>query len=150
VKEVRERHPLLPNQDALAKRMEELGQPIDRSTIGRIENGNRSVTVDELFVLAAALDVAPMQLVVPLDSEELVAVTPTERWSAGAVRRWFTGAAILGGLVKSRRIYQTEVDDVRLGIDKSQWVDGEPPPEFIQYRESVPVIEREEVNDGER
>lgn len=52
-------------QQALSDRMAELGRPIPTSSIGKIESGLRTVDVDDLMALAAALDVSPLGLLLP-------------------------------------------------------------------------------------
>lgn len=84
----RERHHV--TQQQLAERLEELGSPIDRSTIGKIESGRRGVAVDELFAFAAALGVPPMSLVVPRSAERM-RVAPALEADAGDVMRWARG-----------------------------------------------------------
>ena len=48
----------------LATRTGELGYPIHRTAISKIESGERVVTVAELIILAAALSTTPMALLV--------------------------------------------------------------------------------------
>ena len=76
----------------LSDRCTELGMTIPRAVISNLENGRRtSVSVAELLVLAAALDVPPASLVFPVgytDSTEALpgaTVPPFEavRWVAG-------------------------------------------------------------------
>jgi transcriptional regulator with XRE-family HTH domain len=79
---------------------------ITAEVIGNIERGRRdqhgrrrrTVSVDELLVLAVALNVAPTHLLVPLDDEQPYQVTPTRVEPAGAVRDWIRGAWPLGGV----------------------------------------------------
>jgi transcriptional regulator with XRE-family HTH domain len=60
-------------QELVAQRMNFLGHPWTRQTVGEIEQGRRNVTVDELFSLALAfqitidrlLDARPGRLLVP-------------------------------------------------------------------------------------
>src|SRR5664280_405378 len=64
----------------LADRTAELGMPVARNTIANLENGRRTTrTVGELLALAAALDIPPVVLLVPLgtssDAETLPGVT---------------------------------------------------------------------------
>ncbi len=53
----------------LAARVTAQGGVMTQTTITRLERGSRAVTVDELFSLAAALDVSPLALLLPLDSD---------------------------------------------------------------------------------
>ena len=76
----------------LSDRCAELGWPIKRSVLSNLELGYReTVTVPELLVLAAALNVAPALLVFPVgratDSEYL----PDKRASTWAAAQWFGG-----------------------------------------------------------
>ncbi|MGP3923891.1 helix-turn-helix domain-containing protein [Streptomyces sp. 8N616] len=69
-----------------------VGMDIPRAVISNLENGRRtSVTVAEVLVLAAALDVPPLLLVFPVGYEEVCEVLPDRRrdtwggflWAAG-------------------------------------------------------------------
>lgn len=53
------------SQDSLAKRMTELGHKWYGTTVGRIEKGERVVTVEELFGLSLALQTTVHQLLSP-------------------------------------------------------------------------------------
>lgn len=55
---------------ALADRMGELGEPIHPSAITKIESGARKVSLDEAFAFAAALNVPPPTLLLPLDGQQ--------------------------------------------------------------------------------
>ena len=54
-------------QQQLSQAMDEIGFPISRSTIAKIEKGRRPMEVSELVAFAAALDVPPSALFLPLD-----------------------------------------------------------------------------------
>lgn len=49
-------------QDELAKRLADLGRPMQTSAISKMEDGKRRVDVDDLLALAVALNVAPARL----------------------------------------------------------------------------------------
>lgn len=110
VREVRRRRGLTAAQ--LAVRCAALGMPdLTASTLSNIETGRRDetgrrrrdVSVDELLTLAAALDVAPVHLLVPPlgspltavlaepNDEALYAVTPTRATRIYRVRQWIRG-----------------------------------------------------------
>jgi transcriptional regulator with XRE-family HTH domain len=76
---------------ALADRCGELGLPLDRAVIAKLEKGHRqSITVAELLVLAKALGVPPIELVFPVGYAERTEVLPgqvIDTWQAVA---WFT------------------------------------------------------------
>lgn len=81
-------------QQALADAMDELGHPINRVTIAKIEDGKTratNVTVEELLVFAAALDMPPSLLLLPLGTEDRVAITPTLSVHPDAAMQWFEG-----------------------------------------------------------
>ena len=79
------------NQTELAREVSELGIPMRQTTISKIEDGNRKVGVDELLAIAAALEVPPTILMIPLDREEDFAVTPTVKKYPWYVYEWFVG-----------------------------------------------------------
>src|SRR5437660_426462 len=63
------------DQQALADRMAELmgeGKKVDRTTVVRIEAGNRRVDVDDLALLAVALNVPLPVLLLPTETNETV------------------------------------------------------------------------------
>lgn len=76
----------------IADRCAELGLPLDRAVIAKLEKGLRqTVTIGELMVFAEALGVPPVLLLFPLGEEESVEVLPgrlTDTWSA---LKWFSG-----------------------------------------------------------
>jgi transcriptional regulator with XRE-family HTH domain len=80
------------SQRMLAERCTALGMPqLNKSVIANLEFGRRDhVSVDELYVFARALGVAPIHLLVPVDDRE-VSVTPEETRSSREVREWVAG-----------------------------------------------------------
>jgi len=61
----------------LADRCTDLGLPIKRSVIANLETGHReTVTVPELLVLGAALNVSPALLAIPVGRSESVEILP--------------------------------------------------------------------------
>ena len=108
VRDVRGRQTL--SASGLAERCADLGMPdLNRDVIANIENRRRaSVSVDELFVLARALGVAPIHLIVPVYDDEQMAVTPTDTTVARAARSWAIGDAPLGGDAEDVTIYWTD------------------------------------------
>jgi transcriptional regulator with XRE-family HTH domain len=76
----------------LAERCEQLGLSIPRPVLSNLENGRReSVTLAELLVLAAALDVSPIALIVPLGLEEDLEVLPRLTVTAWDAAKWIDG-----------------------------------------------------------
>lgn len=113
LREVRERRRW--SQQDLADRMDELGWPLDRSTIARTEAGpaQRKVSLDEAIALSAALGVAPIHMFVPRSDDEKLALTPT--WTVGAhsARQWVRGRLALASntVEEDARVYYIEVAD---------------------------------------
>lgn len=60
------------------------GRPIPATGITRIENGARTVDVDDLFTLAVVLKVSPLSLLLP----PVAGKVETELTAAGAVPSW--------------------------------------------------------------
>ena len=75
------------------------GMPsLDRSAITSIERGRRQrVGVDELLVLAFALDLSPVHLMLPLNDDALMQVVPSTTVTAKRARRWVSGQEQLPG-----------------------------------------------------
>lgn len=74
-----------------------LGYPITRQAVAKIENNNRAGKVDvaELIVLAAALDVSPLQLLYPDLVDGPVEVLPGYEVTSLRAADWFAGNAFL-------------------------------------------------------
>ena len=91
----------------LSDRCAELGLPIGRVTIAKLENGLRQgVTPYEVIVLAAVLGVAPIELILPIGREKRVQLWPGAEVDPLSAVRWFCGDAALNtapGDVRVRR-----------------------------------------------
>lgn len=85
----------LSGQD-LADKCALLGMPIHRSVLANLENGRRpSVSVAELLVLAAALEVPPLLLVLPVGRQQSIEILPgltIDTWEAA---RWWEARGVL-------------------------------------------------------
>ncbi|MGH9250758.1 MAG: helix-turn-helix domain-containing protein [Acidimicrobiales bacterium] len=79
------------SQERLSRELDGLGVRLHPTAIVKIERGTRGVSVDEAFALALALQVAPVHLLVPLDDDAPVAVTPNTSAPAAEVRDWVRG-----------------------------------------------------------
>jgi transcriptional regulator with XRE-family HTH domain len=76
----------------LSARCAERGLPLDRNVITKIERGHRnSVTVDEVMVLAAALDIAPVLLLFGVGTETESEPLPGEVREPFRAAQWFAG-----------------------------------------------------------
>ncbi|OHV45006.1 hypothetical protein BBK14_09535 [Parafrankia soli] len=70
-----------------------LGLPVHRSVIANLEGGRRgSVTIAELIAFAAALDVAPAQLLCPVGYADEVEMPPGRIRPTWDAFEWITGA----------------------------------------------------------
>jgi len=81
-------------QDDLAERTAQLGHPMSRVTLAKIEAGGTradNATLDDVLVLAAALDVPPPLLFLPLGSAEAVAIAPGLVAHPQVVLDWLAG-----------------------------------------------------------
>lgn len=87
----------LASQQRLVDRLGELGYAVDRSTINRLENGSRGVSLDEAFAVAAALGVSPLSLMLPLEMGQPVAVAPGLTVTSAEARAWAKGDEPLPG-----------------------------------------------------
>jgi transcriptional regulator with XRE-family HTH domain len=79
----------------LAERTTELGYPMNRIAIAKIENGHRGAKIDlsEVIVFAAALGVPPVQLIYPGVPGETADVLPGVATTSWDALRWMTGEA---------------------------------------------------------
>lgn len=77
----------------LANRTKEIGYPITRATIAKIENNQRNSKVDlaEVVVLAAALRISPSDLMFPGYPDRKLKVTPRVTMKAGSAHEWVNG-----------------------------------------------------------
>jgi hypothetical protein len=77
---------------AIADRCSELGMPLDRAVLAKLEKGLRqTLTVGELMVLAEAVGVPPILLLFPLGDEETVEVLPGRQVPTWDAVKWFSG-----------------------------------------------------------
>lgn len=76
----------------LATRCGELGVPIHRTTITKIENGRPRFDLGELVALAMALDTSPVSLVYPGPHQSMVDVVPKVEVTEYHAAEWFSGS----------------------------------------------------------
>jgi transcriptional regulator with XRE-family HTH domain len=112
-------------QQGLAERLSVLGRGLHPTAISRIEQGDRAVTVDELFALAVALNVSPMALIAP--DSGVTPVVGEERRSAEEVRAWISGERSLGNVFGATQVR----------LDISDEFDGSAPAELKQRRRDL-------------
>lgn len=86
----RRRRDLGISQTGLSERCAELGHPIPRNTVVGLETGRReTLTLGELVIIGAALEVAPALLAFP--ANEFVQYLPGERVTSYEAMEAFTG-----------------------------------------------------------
>lgn len=97
---------------ALAERCAQLGAPqitatvvtnLEASRPGGAGRRSRGVSVDELLVLAAALEVPPPYLLVPLAEDGMLEITPSLRVDSFGVAAWLCGEDLPQGLESDER-----------------------------------------------
>lgn len=99
--------------EELGNRLKRAGVPWDRFTVANLENGKRqNVTVQELFALALVLDVAPVNLLVPLDDRPCQ-ITATRAEDADTVRAWVRGEEPLPGTDERTFLAEVSLHDLR-------------------------------------
>ena len=86
----------------LASRCRDFGLEISRSTLADLENGRRPiVSVAELLVLAAALEVPPRLLMLPLGRPEELEIVPGLKVSIWDAESWWDGLNVIKGSPKA-------------------------------------------------
>jgi transcriptional regulator with XRE-family HTH domain len=94
IRELRQAHAW--SQQDLADVLNDRGLPVDRATVARVELGERGLSLDETFLYALALGVAPVHLIVPTgtkdgDSDEPLRIGTHEDISPAELRAWIRG-----------------------------------------------------------
>lgn len=79
----------------LSERTAELGYKVSSTVIAKLDSGHRGsvLSVAELLILAAALDVPPILLLYPGLPDEAVEVIPGETVTSWDAHKWATGIA---------------------------------------------------------
>lgn len=75
----------------VSARADELGRKIHRVALGKMESGERDVTVEELVTIAKVLNVPPLQLIYPPLPDGEVEAWPGETMRAIDAAQWFSG-----------------------------------------------------------
>jgi transcriptional regulator with XRE-family HTH domain len=79
------------SQRDLAARLADIGYRLSQSAITRIERGERKVSLGEAIALAAALDVAPVHMFLPIEGDQPVRLAPALEVKPDQARAWATG-----------------------------------------------------------
>lgn len=140
---------------ALAQRTDEVGYPITRGAIAKIEGNHRGGKIDvaEVVTLAAALGVPPIELLYPGLPDSEVEGLPRQRVSSWEAAQWFSGeksAESLVGLTRKR-------DEIRRKLRLNETaIRRQMAPEKIEeltewvvlYEEQIVEIEQQIVDVG--
>lgn len=123
---------------ALADRCTDLGWPIKRSVLSNLESGYReTITVPELFVIAAALEVPPLLLLLPLGHADKVEILPGVEVSVAEALRWLTGERPLPGTRWEGLSTEDGSPTVAAFQTHQRYVDG-----AVNHRRNVQLIRR--------
>ncbi|MBA3286825.1 MAG: helix-turn-helix transcriptional regulator [Acidimicrobiia bacterium] len=119
-------------QDEVASRMDELGYSWVRSTVAKVELGQRGVTVDELVALAYVLGASPAALLVANAGPARIA--PNIATSTENLWRWMTGAKASGGrrIDPKRKVPQVPPDPA--SVDRRFYLEA--CPDFVFLAET--------------
>jgi transcriptional regulator with XRE-family HTH domain len=107
-------------QQELSAELGRLGAPMDRTTVAKIEKGQRQARVEELVAFAAALDVSPAFLLLPLRLDTTVALTPKMTVETVTALRWACGEGPLDSA--NERFYRFQAPTVQWAV----WPAGRP------------------------
>jgi transcriptional regulator with XRE-family HTH domain len=86
------------SQAQLAQRLKDKGVTMRQVTIARLESGDRRITVDEVFAIAAVLGVSPQLLLSGSFTSELVPVLPELDVTPNDMRFWLGDERQVPGL----------------------------------------------------
>ncbi|MFC8415707.1 helix-turn-helix transcriptional regulator [Streptomyces coelicoflavus] len=108
----------------LGNALKDEGVKWDRFTVANLEKGKRqNVTVVELLALAKVLDVALVNLLVPVNDAPYQ-VTPERVEDSDAVRAWVRGQKPLPGMDERTFLTEVSVADMRVNYRQRQGVAG--------------------------
>jgi transcriptional regulator with XRE-family HTH domain len=80
------------SQRGLARVLDELGHPMSKDMLWKVEQGKRQLTADDLVALALALGVTPNRLLLPHGKvETVIELTPAVRLPLTQAWAWATG-----------------------------------------------------------
>ncbi len=127
VREIRHKRAMTVAQ--LADRLADLGMPgLTEQALYNLEAGRpdrrghrrRAVSVDELLALAYALEVSPLDLLVPIDDEPTISVPGTGRpdWPRGQVRDWVSARSPLPGIDERLFFAELPPEEWRRALDR--------------------------------
>ncbi|MFB8201888.1 helix-turn-helix transcriptional regulator [Kitasatospora purpeofusca] len=139
---------------AVAQRCTDLGFPISRQSVSRLEAGKRDAPLNlaELLVLARALDVPPVLLIAPLDQQESVRIAPDVEVPAAEALTWITGerptsaagdgpGAVLDVLRRHDRLVRTAVWSTGQAVERRRDAQLAGPDDYQRASETAQQLE---------
>lgn len=120
------------SQEQLALRLRDMGLDFNQADVSRIERTSgkkvrQTVSLNEAFAIAAALDVAPLSLFFPRKKGARLRIAPKVQPDFGDFWIWWTGAVSLRG--ETRTIFAGFVNE-----DYAEMMQGPPAPDPMQER----------------
>ena len=89
-------------QTDLANELDRLGYPMDRTTIARLENNDRKVSLNDFMAICIALSISPLHMLIPVEEEgeeaQQIAAAPEYLVDRAAMARWVKGDMNLPGM----------------------------------------------------
>lgn len=119
----------------LADRTEELGLAVPRNVVANLESGRRdTITAAEILIIAAALNVAPIELICPVGFDEQLELLPGRFVDPLMASRWVDGELVLDATKP-----QTVLRPPAVGEESSTWL----------AEQHAALLDRVEVQDAE-
>lgn len=127
---------------SLSDKTRDLGRPTHRVALGKIERGDREISVTELVGIAAALDLPPLALLFP-DVREDVEVFPGNPVPGIEALGWFTGTGDHPGQVATgiQLALQLVSIEKTLNIQRHNLIQSERGPEVFDMSDQMRAYE---------
>ncbi len=105
------------SQEELARRTKDIGSPISRETIAKIESGGqraRNVKLEEVLALSYALGVPPLHMFVPFEADGRLRIVSRRRSVSTIIaRRWLRAQDTLDDEDPAFFFSELPIDEVR-------------------------------------
>ncbi|MFF2746405.1 helix-turn-helix transcriptional regulator [Kitasatospora sp. NPDC058048] len=150
--------------EALGARCADLGYPLTRQVIAKLESGARSgPTPAELLILARALEMPPVSLILPLGQGPMTRPTPLSESTPWEAVAWFTGEdraalpetpeagspqAILDAFRRHDRLVRTALLSTRMAAERRRDAQLAPPDDY--ERTDTAAAQLEQVAQADR
>ncbi|MFJ9446391.1 helix-turn-helix transcriptional regulator [Kitasatospora sp. NPDC101235] len=144
--------------EALGARCADLGYPMTRQVIAKLEQGARNgPTPAELLILARALEMPPVSLILPLGQGPTAHPTPHTESTPWQLVAWFTGEdrtalpeppeagspqAVLDAFRRHDRLVRTALLSTRMAAERRRDAQLAPPDEYERANTSAAQLEQ--------